>query len=322
MNSPALQRPIRGIIPPVVTPLNSPDSLDSRGAEKLIEHVLAGGVHGLFVLGTTGEGPGLSIRLRRELTGFVCRQVAGRVPVLAGITDTSSEESLKLADYAAEAGALAVVYAGPCYFPVTQGELLAHLERLAPRLPLPVYLYNMPSHTKVSFDVETVRRASDIPRVIGIKDSSGDIGYFRGLCQALAGRPDFALLIGPEELLAEALSAGGHGGVCGGANLFPRLYVALYEAAIRGKAEEAAMLQAAICHLSETIYQVGHCASSYLKGLKCALSIAGLCDDAMAEPLAPFVGADRETIRRRLRELTLPEGTREYIADFGLPTAD
>lgn len=107
----------RGIIPPVVTPLRSRDELDVAGLERLIEHILAGGVHGLFILGTTGEAPNLSYRLRRELIDQTCKFVRGRVPVLAGITDTAFVESVNLARHAATAGVQAVVASTPYYFP-------------------------------------------------------------------------------------------------------------------------------------------------------------------------------------------------------------
>src|ERR1700740_1981819 len=108
----------RGIIPPLITPLVQRDELDVAGLEKLIEHVLSGGVHGLFILGTTGEAPSLSYRLRRELIDAVCRFVRGRVPVLVGITDTAFVESVSLACHAADAGAEALVVSTPYYFPV------------------------------------------------------------------------------------------------------------------------------------------------------------------------------------------------------------
>ncbi len=107
--------PLRGIIPPMVTPLLDRDTLDVPGLERLIEHILRGGVHGLFVLGTTGEAPSLSHRLRRELVERTCRQVNDRVPVLVGITDTAFVESVQMACIAAEAGASAVVLAPPYY---------------------------------------------------------------------------------------------------------------------------------------------------------------------------------------------------------------
>ncbi|MHC4370339.1 MAG: dihydrodipicolinate synthase family protein, partial [Planctomycetota bacterium] len=204
-NSNELSAPLCGIIPPLVTPLLDRDTLDTAGLERLIEHVLAGGVHGLFILGTTGEAPSLSYRLRYELIDRVCRQVSGRVPVLVGITDTSFVESVNIARKAEDAGARAVVLAPPYYFPAGQMELLEYLKHLTAELPLPVFLYNMPSHTKLVFEPETIRAAADFPGVAGIKDSSGNMMYFRRLQALLRDRPDFSVLMGPEELLAEAV---------------------------------------------------------------------------------------------------------------------
>jgi len=176
----------------------------------------------------------LGYRLRYELVQRVCKQVAGRVPVLVGITDTAFVESVRLAGHAADAGAQAVVLSSPYYHTVAQPELWEYLQHIVPELPLPVFLYNMPSLTKVPFALDTLRRAMDLPQVVGIKDSSGDMGYFHQVGRLLAERPEWSLLIGPEDLLADAvLLAGAHGGVNGGANLAPRLYVELYEAAVR-----------------------------------------------------------------------------------------
>jgi 2-dehydro-3-deoxy-D-pentonate aldolase len=310
-----LPAPLRGIVPPMVTPLQDRDTLDVAGLERLIEHILAGGVHGLFILGTSGEAPSLSYRLRRELIARTCRQVRGRVPVLVGVTDTAFVETVQLARYAAEAGADAVVLAAPYYFPAGQPELLEYLQHLVPELPLPLLLYNMPMMTKVDFAPETVRRVLDLPRIVGLKDSSGDIDYFRQVRQITRERPDWSLLIGPEHLLVEAVQAGGNGGVCGGANLFPRLFVELYEAAAAGRSENGTgsdqddrclsqfseqplrvqELQQRVLSLGR-IYTIGRHASAVIKGLKCGLSVLGICQDVMAEPFHHFLPPEREQV--------------------------
>lgn len=102
---------LQGIVPPLLTPLESRDAIDPKGLERLIDRMLLGGVHGLFILGTTGEGPSLSSAVRRDLIDRTCRQVSGHIPVLVGITDTSLVESLAVARAAALAGATAVVAA-------------------------------------------------------------------------------------------------------------------------------------------------------------------------------------------------------------------
>jgi len=306
-----LPRPLRGIVPPMVTPLLDRDVLDVAGLERLVEHILAGSVHGLFILGTTGEAPSLSQRLRCELIKRVCEQVKGRVPVLVGITDTCFVESVNITCKAKDAGAQAVVLAPPYYFPAGQGELLEYLEHLMAELPLPLFLYNMPSYTKLVFEPKTVKAAAAIKGIVGIKESSGDMVYFRRLLSPLKKKPDFSLLIGQEELLAEAVSAGAHGGVCGGANLFPQLYVDLYDAICSKDLSTVEVLHKKVMRISKAIYGVGKYESSYLKGLKCALSCLGICNDFLAEPFHRFRRSERSVIRRHIKELGLMEKRKE-----------
>jgi 4-hydroxy-tetrahydrodipicolinate synthase len=287
----------------MITPLLDRDTLDAAGLERLIEHILAGGVHGLFILGTTGEAASLSHRLRHELIERVCSQVDRRVPVLVGITDTSFVESVNVAQKAAQAGAQALVLAPPYYFPAGQPELLEYLEHLTPQLELPLFLYNMPNQPKPGFDVDTVRAAADIPGIVGIKDSSANMLYFHRLLSMLDSRPDFTLLMGPEQLLAETILLGGHGGVCGGANLLPRLYVDLYEAACAKDLARVEVLHKTVMRVHATIFSVGQFESRFIKGLKCSLSLLGICDDFLAEPFHRFRAPQREIVRRDLEEL-------------------
>jgi len=291
----------------MITPLLDRETLDAAGLERLIEHILDGGVHGLFILGTTGEAPSLSYRVRHELIERACKQVNGRVPVLVGITDTCFTESINIANKAKEAGAQAVVLAPPYYFPAGQAELLEYIEHLMPELPLPMFLYNMPSLTKAVFEPQTVRAAADIEGIVGLKDSSGNMVYFHQLQSLLKDHPDFALLIGREELLAETVLLDGHGGVCGGANFCPKLYVDLYNAARSRDLSTVEALHEKVMQISNAIYQVGRYGSSYLKGLKCTLSCLGICSDFLAEPFHRFRSTERDVIRRRLEELGIVE---------------
>jgi len=287
----------------MVTPLRARDELDGAGLEKLIEHILSGGVSGLFILGTTGEGPSLSYHLRREFIERVCRQVKNRAPVLVGITDTAFVESVDLARHAADCGADAVVAAPPYYMPEGQPELQEWLDHLVPELPLPLFLYNMPPLTKVSYELETVRHALDNPRIVGFKDSSRDMNYFKSIVAFLKRRPDWSVLIGPEEKLLEALQLGGHGGVNGGANLFPKLYVRLCEAFRSGDLERVRQLQKQVSRIGDSLYRVGKHPSAVIKGIKCALACLGICDDFMAEPFHRFRAEERERVKTRLKEI-------------------
>lgn len=304
-----LKSPLCGIVPPLVTPLKDNDTLDVESLERLIEHLIAGGVHGLFVLGTTGEEQSLSYRLRKQMIEESCRINKGRLPLLACITDTSIVESVNLAKFAADCGAFGVVSAPPYYFATGQPELAEYYEELVSQLPLPLFLYNMPSHVKVSFAPSTIHRIAQNPRVVGFKDSSANSVYFQSVMYAMKDRPDFAMLVGPEEITGECVLLGGHGGVNGGANMFPELYVAMYNAAKEGNLSEVVRLQKYIMQISATIYTVGQHGSSYLKGLKCALSLLGIINsDFVASPFNKFNEPEREKIRQALAALPIENG--------------
>lgn len=292
---------LRGIVPPLVTPLSEDGSLDCEGLERLVEHVLDGGVHGLFLLGTTGEGPALPYPLRRELVSRVCRQVDGRVPVLVSVTDTIFEEAAALAAHAAGQGAAAVVIAPPYYFPLQAAELTAHVRRLAAETPLPFYLYNIPSLTKVWVSEEVVRACRELDGFLGLKDSSGDLQYFKRMRRLLGA--EHSLFMGPEELLIECLLAGGDGGVSGGANVWPRLYTEIFDRAGAGDWDGARAAQARVLDVSRRVYSIGGYGATVTRALKAALELEGVCGSTMAPPHQGWGEAERETLRRELAGL-------------------
>lgn len=293
----------QGIIPPMITPLNPDLSLDVPLAEKLIEHLIGGGVHGIFILGTTGEFAGLSSDVKSDLIRLTCRQVKGRVPILVGITDCSFVESLDLAAIAKESCADALVAAAPFYMNIGQEELIFYYQKLSNMVELPLFLYDMPSHTKINIEIESVVELSKHPNIIGIKDSSGNPRNFRALCDAFRDQPDFKIFVGPEEILADTLEMGGHGGVTGGANLFPKLYVALYEAFQKKETETVNKLQDTILFLSKNLYTNGTYRSSYLKGLKAAMAFEGLCQGNFAPPLFPYSESEKEELYPKFNEV-------------------
>ncbi|MFM1903868.1 MAG: hypothetical protein RLZZ440_1768 [Planctomycetota bacterium] len=294
----------RGIVPPLATPLLDRDSLDEGGLERLIEHVLAGGVHGLFVLGTTGEGPMLPHAVRREVVRRSLAQVAGRVPVLVGITDTVFSESVALARFAVEHGAEAVVAAAPYYFPAGREPVERWARTLARAVPLPLVLYNMPEMVKVTLAVDTVRRVADEPNIVGLKDSGGDLGVFDGYARIVReDRPDWSLLIGPEQMLPQAHALGGHGGVCGGANVAPGIFVKL-QAALEARDDGlAAVLQGRVLSLGR-LYGVGTEPCRVIVGIKAALHELGICSAACAAWAEMLDAGQRNQIAEIVAEIT------------------
>ena len=289
----------QGIFPPMITPLNADFSLDVASTEKLIEHLIEGGVHGIFIIGTTGESASISPDVKSDLIRLTCKKVNGRVPVLVGITESSFVQSLDLAAIAHESGASALVAATPFYINIDQDEVVNYFQKLADAVKLPLFLYDMPSHTKVKIEIASAVTLSAHPNIIGLKDSTGDKANFAALCEAFKDQPEFKLFIGPEEILAETLEMGGHGGVSGGANMFPKLYVSLYEAFQKNETDKVKSLQDTIQFLSGNIYQNGTYKSSYLKGLKGSLSFEGLCNGVLALPLYSYSESDLDALRPR-----------------------
>jgi len=298
-----MKLPLKGIIPPMITPLKENGTLDESGLIKLIDHLIDGGVHGIFLLGTNGEGPSLSYEIRKELISQACAYINNRVPVLVGITDTSFEGSIDMAAHAKEAGADAVVIAPPYYFPVSQEEVQEYYINLVKNIDLPFLIYNIPSCTKLNLSLESVKVIKDAG-AIGIKDSSGDMAFIYSLIEEFKDFPEFSVIAGTELYLPETIRYGGHGAVAGGANFFPKLFVDFYNASVQNDLEEISRLRDIVLKINDTIYTVGKYSSRITKGTKCAVSVMGICNDYMAQPLRKFELRERKRIEKHLKEFT------------------
>lgn len=294
-----MKLPLRGIIPPMVTPLLENKDLDSVGLKNLIEHLLEGGVHGIFLLGTNGEGPSLGYGLRKQLITEACKIVDHRVPVLVGITDTAFEATLEIAHHAKKAGADALVVAPPFYFPISEQEIDDYFQVLAPLLPLPFLVYNIPSCTKLNLSVSTIKKTMELG-AIGVKDSSGDTDLLYAILKEFKGTPDFSVIVGDELFLSDTILNGGHGGVAGGANIFPKLFVELYEASLSKDLKGIEKLRKKVINMHNTIYSVDNSPTRSIKAIKCALSIIGVCNDYMAQPLNKLDIGKRRQIKEYL----------------------
>lgn len=294
---------LRGIVPPLITPLIDNNTLDVDGLEKIIAHVLNGNVHGIFILGTTGEASSLSLDLSIQMIRETSRLLKGRVPLLVGISSTSIVDSIQLAQAASEVNADAVVSTPPFYFSLTQNELIKYYETLLSHIQLPLYLYNIPSNTKINFDPKTIKKIAENPQVIGFKDSSGSASYLQTVMYEMKDNKNFSIFVGPEEMTAQMILLGADGGVNGGANIFPQLYVDLYNAANSENIDEVKRLQAKLMKITTSIYTIGATSSSYLKGVKCSLGILGLCSDFVAAPLCKFAGSQKDQLKSLVNDI-------------------
>ena len=295
---------LTGLIPPMVTPLDAKRRLDKKGTRNMVNHLLKGGVDGIFLLGTTGEGPHLSYAVREELVKTVCGLVKGRVPVLVGITETDLDDAVAFASKCKSYGASAVVAAPPYYFKLTQAECASWFTEMAGRLPLPLVVYDMPAHTDTIIEPATIAKLAAHPNIVAMKDSSSIIALFNKFRIALEPFSDkFSLFMGPDEAMGEAVLLGADGGVCTGANLWPAQFKAMYLAAKAGDVEKVRRLQRFTTTSSYLLYGLGQGQIGFLKGVKCALSEMGLIQNVLAAPFEPFGGKELVQVRAALRRL-------------------
>ena len=288
----------------MVTPLDAKRRLDKKGTRNMVNHLLKGGVDGIFLLGTTGEGPHLSYAVREELVKTVCGLVKGRVPVLVGITETDLDDAVAFAAKCKSYGAAAVVAAPPYYFKLTQAECVAWFTEMADRLPLPLVVYDMPAHTDTIIEPATIAKLAAHPNIVAMKDSSSIIALFNKFRVALEPYAEkFSLFMGPDEAMGEAVLLGADGGVCTGANLWPAQFKAMYLAAKAGDVEKVRRLQRFTTMSSYLLYGLGQGQIGFLKGVKCALAEMGLIQNVLAAPFAPFVGRERAQVKAALKKL-------------------
>ncbi|MDI3384899.1 dihydrodipicolinate synthase family protein [Streptomyces sp. B-S-A8] len=246
-----LASPLTGVVPPVCTPLTPDGEVDTASLARLVEHLVGGGVHGLFALGSTSEVAYLTDVQRATALEAVVTAAAGRVPVLAGVIDTTTARVVEHARTAERLGADALVATAPFYTRTHATEIAGHFRALRAAVDLPLFAYDIPVavHSKLTPDL--VRELAGDGTLAGLKDSSGDEGSLRRLLVELGGRegratgpaPHFAVLTGSELTVDAALLAGCDGVVPGLGNVDPAGYVRLYEAARAGDLELAAKEQ-------------------------------------------------------------------------------
>lgn len=219
---------IEGVVVPNLTPMDpTSERVDLEGVAGLSEWLVAKGVNALFINGTTGEAPLLTTEERKAVVEAVLDAVHGRLPVIVHIGTASTRESLDLADHAAQAGADALACVTPYYFGYTEAQLERFYLTLAEATaPLPFYLYSIPSRTGNTVTPALAERLSQVPNIVGIKDSSGDLAQLLNLLAI----PDFAVIPGADHLAVQCLQAGAAGFVSGPAGVFPELYVELWKA--------------------------------------------------------------------------------------------
>ena len=269
---------LKGIIPPMVTPLDREKKVDEASTKRLVTFMLEAGVDGLFLLGTMGEGLALAAREKYRLVEIVLSEVRGRCPVIASASDPAWEETLANVKELERLGVDAVVVLQPAFFKLLSGEdVEKYFFAVAEATELPVVIYNNPSLTGNEIPLENMQRLMASPQFAGVKDSSGDFDYLTSLL-ALRNetRREFSVLQGNEVALAPALLAGADGLVPGIGSLATRFVKKIYAAVRAGEKEEALDLQQKMNSFFDGIY--GPDVSDWLRGHKEALAYLGIID--------------------------------------------
>lgn len=240
---------IKGIISPIVTPMNEDESIDLEELRRQVDRQIEAGIHGIFPFGTNGEGYILNGDEKKLVLETVIDQVAGRVPVYAGTGCISTKETIEQCKMAEAAGADILSVITPSFAKASQYELIVHYTRVAEAVPnMPIVLYNIPMRTGNALEPQTVVELAKIDNIIGAKDSSGDWDNLYAYIE-LTKDMDFGVLSGNDALILKALQAGAKGAIAGCANVYPKNMVGIYENWAAGDMEAAEACQAAIAPL-------------------------------------------------------------------------
>ncbi len=297
---------LRGIIPPTTTPLTAEGGIDRTAVARLMDFLVEAGVAAVFVLGSSGETPLMARDQKLEMVDAVADNLAGRLPLLAGVTDSSWQVSVELAREFAQMGADAVVATCPYFFHYSQQELTDYFIRLAEHSPLPLLIYDIPMRTGNRLEPETVLTLAAHERIIGLKDTTGDLERGMQIARALSPDAGFAMFQGSERLLLVSLLTGYAGGVLGLANVAPRLCQALYEAVVAGDIGRGRELQALIDRVFPFFFAANPGAthtSGILGAMKVGQELQGLCSRRCLFPLTTLTDEQAERVRAALQPL-------------------
>ena len=285
-----------GVVVPLVTPITADGQLDFAALDRLIEMQIAGGVDGLLLVGTTGEGPCVPRALGRAFLERAVATVRQRLRIYVNVTENSLADTLARAKESFSLGADAIAALPPFYFPPRPAELTAWFRALIEASPGPVLLYNIPMTTHVSIPLEVIGDLVGHPSFVGLKDSENDAQRHAESLRRFGGRTDFSLFCGVGSLMAQDLKSGMDGIVPSVGNLIPDVCQRLCAAAQRSDWAEATQ-HAEGMNAMAALYQKGRTLAQSLAALKGLLHLRGLCSPAVFPPLLPVSPAEVEALR-------------------------
>jgi dihydrodipicolinate synthase/N-acetylneuraminate lyase len=299
---------LHGIFTPHIVPLDTSGDINEPELRRYIDWLIERGVHGLYPNGSTGEFTRFTPDERKRIVKIVCDQSAGRVPVLAGAAEANIRETLRACELYADYGARAVAIVSPYYYKLSPESVFAYFREIATNTPIDVTLYNIPMFAS-PIDIPTLRRLADFPRIIGIKDSSGDVAFMGRMISAVRPeRPDFAFLTGWEAVLVPMLVMGADGGTNATSGIVPELTRRLYDLTRANKLDEAVPLQLRLIELFDTMLY----SADFPEGFRAAAELRGFAFGPSRQPLSESQRIDRTALQRVLQCI---------LSDFGIVDA-
>jgi 4-hydroxy-tetrahydrodipicolinate synthase len=292
-----VKRPF-GIIPAMVTPLTQSQEINESALRMLTRHLIKGGVHGLFAIGSQGEFWAFTAKEKQKVWETVVQETAGKVPVYAGSAAITTREAVELTQLAEKCGADAVSVLTPFFVEPNEEELYQHYKAVASSTRLPVLLYTNPARTGVKVPAKLVKRLAEIDNIVGIKDSSGD---FSLTMEYMAQAPkDFAMVMGRDTLIFAALMQGAKGAIAATANVCPDLVVKIYENFKAGRIDAARGAQEGLAPL-----RLAFTWGTFPVVIKEALDLMGMEGGPCRAPVGPLTKEQRDRLRGLLKDMKL-----------------
>jgi 4-hydroxy-tetrahydrodipicolinate synthase len=296
---------IRGIFTPNLVPLDDRGQIHEAELRHYVDWLIARGVHGLYPNGSTGEFTRFTPEERRRIVQIMADQAAGRVPILAGAAEANSSETIRACEFYHTLGVRAVAIVAPFYYKLSPQGVYAYFKEIADHSPIDITLYNIPMFAS-PIDVPTVKRlAEECPRVVAIKDSSGDVAHMMRMISAVRpARDDFSFLTGWEAVLVPMLMVGADGGTNATSGIVPEVTRKLYELSTAGKWDEARQIQYRLLPLFDAMLY----SAEFPEGFRAALGLRGIQTGRGRQPQSEVQQRDLDSLRLQLQCLLAAEG--------------
>jgi 4-hydroxy-tetrahydrodipicolinate synthase len=289
-----------GVIPALVTPLDRNGQIMEEALRKVIDYTIAGGVHGLFILGSSGEIYGLTPQQKRRVVEVTVEHTAGRVPIYCGASEITTRDCIQTAQMVQEIGGVsALSVLTPYFMTPTQSELIEHFTAIAKSTDLPIILYGNEARTQVKIDVETCEELSKVDNIIGIKDSSGDMTKMAEYLR-VTNRDSFYVLAGRDTLIYAGLCHGGSGAIASTANIAPKLVADIYNTFVAGDYQKSLELQFKLAPLRLCVDK-----ATFPVVLKEGLKMVGIDVGYAFGPAAEMNAESKKLLENVLRDLEL-----------------